>query len=301
MTQYTSHWQSHLGLSFLPLIPRCAWADSSSSNTTVQETLSRLSQAWHQEQKTPHVKSWSACILKTAANNGPDSSLRAYKESAELTHPHVTVPGPPVWRAEDWGEERVRASGLLVLRETVGLKWKMILPLPQGEGEGTPVTKTSESKAAREQLRLGPACRTLSGECMHALVRCLPRQGTGWFVPVPIWVGDRKRDSRRERGGRLHFHCLVAKMSELTVGQVSTTESSQVLGILLCPQWWPPGKGSPVTRSCGVLAPANGRWEKWSESWISWSGNCGVDRSYRALWRTHPRTTQQRLQGRDGI
>lgn len=72
---------------------------------------------------------------------------------------------------------------------------------------------------------------------MDALVRYLPRQQTGSSVPVTIWRGDLKRDSRREMGGSLLFHRLVAKMSELTVSQVVATESSQVWGILLSP-WW---------------------------------------------------------------
>lgn len=173
-------------------------------------------------------------------------------------------------------------------------------PPPQGEEEGTSVTKTSDSEPARKQLRLGPAWLTPL-EQMDVLVRCLLRQWTAWFVPVPIWVEDLKRDSRVERGGGLPFHSLVAKMSKLTVGLVVTTENTQVSDIWPCPRWWPPVKGSPVTRSCGVVAPANREWEKWSESWISWSANFGVDTPYSAIWRIHSWTTQERSRRRDGI
>ena len=157
----------------------------------------------------------------------------------------MTVPHPPVWRAEDWREERVRVDGFLVLRETVRCKWKMILPLPWGEEEGIPVTKTTESETSGEWLSLGLHWDGCPGEIFAW-------KWTGWSVPVTIWVGDLRRDSRRETGGSLLFHCLVAKMIKLTVGHVGvTTESSQVWGILLSPWWWPPGNRGPVTRSFG--------------------------------------------------
>ena len=42
-----------------------------------------------------------------------------------------------------------------------------------------------------------------------------------------IPVGKNKKQKKGD-GGSLLFHCLVAKMSELTVGQLGATESSQV-------------------------------------------------------------------------
>lgn len=50
-----------------------------------------------------------------------------------------------------------------------------------------------------------------------------------WLIRPCDHLGGGPEDrQQKEMRGSLLFHCLVAKMSELTVGQLGATESSQV-------------------------------------------------------------------------
>lgn len=179
--------------------------------------MSRLSLTWQQvsKQRTTHVKSWSPCILKRAVRHLPQDLQEVHRTDP----PTCDCLLPPIW----WEEVRVKVNWCLSLRETIGFRWQMIC-----------------FSFTREKRRVFPSPRQVTGRLqenssehgtkwMDALVTCLLRQLTGWFVLVPIWVGRKhvKRKNRREKDEGFLYCCLVAKMRKLTVGQVGTAESSR--------------------------------------------------------------------------
>lgn len=73
---------------------RCPSWFSQLSYSNVAGYWAGLSQTWNQVsgQTTTHVKSLSPCTLKGTSNDGWDTSLRADKESTEMTLPCMAVP-----------------------------------------------------------------------------------------------------------------------------------------------------------------------------------------------------------------